>query len=282
MSKIITSTILLCLFFLIFTFTSATAFEPMLPQTYTTQSTVAGWWMSEKLDGIRAYWDGSELYSKNGVRFAPPPEFTAGLPPFPLEGELWSGRGTFELTASIVMRQQAHAGWLTLRLAVFDVPAASGPFHQRIKQAGSWFDQHPSPYAFVIDQLVVENYAHLQQELKRIEGLGGEGLIVRDPNATYQIGRRPHILKVKRVYDAEATVMAHLPGQGRNSGRLGALLVKSEDGVEFRIGSGLSDAVRDHPPAIGTIITYQFFGQYPSGIPKFPSYVRVRSDQDLR
>ncbi|MFO7766249.1 MAG: DNA ligase [Pelovirga sp.] len=281
MLKPITSASLLCLSLLLFIIPAAAAFEPMLPQTYTTHTAVAGWWMSEKLDGIRAYWDGSTLYSKNGTRLAPPPEFTADLPPFPLEGELWGGRNTFEQTASIVMRQQAHAGWLTLRLAVFDVPAASGPFHQRIKQADSWFDQHPSPYAFVIDQFVVENYAHLQQELKRIEGLGGEGLIVRDPDSAYQGGRSPHILKVKQSYDAEATVIAHLPGQGRNSGRLGALLVKGDNGVEFRIGSGLSDAERDHPPAIGTVITYQYYGHYSSGIPKFPSYLRLRSDQEL-
>ncbi len=280
MSKIITSTILLCLSFLIFTFMSATAFEPMLPQTYTTHATIDGWWMSEKLDGIRGYWDGSQLYSKNGTRLAAPQEFTAGLPPFPLEGELWGGRGTFEQTASSVMRQQAHAGWLKLRFAIFDVPAANGPFRLRIKQASAWFDQHPSPYAFVVDQLVVENHAQLQQELKRIESLGGEGLIVRDPNVSYQTGRSSHILKVKQVYDAEGTVIAHLPGQGRNSGRLGALLVRG-DGIEFRLGSGLSDTERDNPPAIGTVITYQYYGHYPSGIPKFPSYVRVRMDHEL-
>ena len=281
MSKIFTSARLLCLSFLIFIFTPATASEPMLPQTYTSQAHIDGWWMSEKLDGIRGHWDGEQLWSRNGVLLKPPLEFIAGFPPFPLEGELWGGRGTFEQTASIVMRRQPHEGWLKLRFAIFDVPAASGPFRLRIKQAGAWFNQHPSPYAFVIEQIPLKNHDQLQQELKRISNLGGEGLIVRNPNAPYQTGRSPHILKVKQTYDAEATVIAYLPGQGRNSGRLGALLVKNDAGVEFRIGTGFTDAERDNPPAIGTVITYQYFGHYPSGIPKFPSYGRVRSDQGL-
>ncbi len=281
MSKIITSTSLLCLSLLTLIFTPAVAFEPMLPQTYTTQTAVDGWWMSEKLDGIRGYWDGSQLYSKNGNRLAAPPEFTADLPPFPLEGELWGGRGTFEQTASIVMHQQPHAGWLQLQFAVFDVPATPGPFRKRITAAVIWFTKSPSPNAFVVEQIPVENHAHLDQELKRIEALGGEGLIIRDPDALYQAGRRPHILKAKNFHDAEATVIAHLPGKGRNSGRLGALLVRAADGTEFRIGSGLSDTDRDNPPAINTVINYKHHGYYQSGIPKFPSYLRIRSDQEL-
>lgn len=281
MSQIIRSAMLLCLSFLLFLVNPASALEPLLPQTYTPQAQVDGWWMSEKLDGIRGYWDGEQLWSRNGVLLTPPAEFTAGLPSFSLEGELWGGRGSFEQTASVVLRRQPHDGWLKLRFAIFDVPAAGGSFRQRIKQAGNWFDQHPTAYAFVIEQVAVENRAHLQQELSRIEALGGEGLIVRDPAAPYQAGRSPHILKVKQTYDAEATVIAHLPGQGRNSERLGALLVTNADGVEFRIGSGFSDTERNNPPAIGTVITYRYYGHYPSGIPKFPSYLRVRADLKL-
>lgn len=281
MSKLITSACLLCLSLLIFIFTPATAFEPMLPQIYTTETPVAGWWMSEKLDGIRGHWDGSQLTSKNGIPLAPPPEFIAGLPPFALEGELWGGRGTFEQTASIVLRHQPHKGWLQLQFAVFDVPAAQGPFRKRIMNAVNWFATTPSPYAFVIEQSPVDDHEQLLLELNRIASLGGEGLIIRDPEALYQAGRRPHILKAKNFHDAEATVIAHLPGSGRNAGRLGALLVRSAAGMEFRIGSGFSDRDRDNPPVIGTVICYKHHGYYQSGIPKFPSYLRVRSDQGL-
>lgn len=255
--------------------------QPMLPQVYTVQTEVSGWLMSEKLDGLRGYWDGKQLLSKNGIQLSPPDEFIRDLPPFPLEGELWGGRNSFELTVSIVKQQQPHAGWLRLKFAIFDVPEASGGFTERIDLARRWFDTHPSEYAFVIPQTQVRDREHLLEELQRIEQFGGEGLIVRKPEALYYAGRSTEILKVKNYQDAEATVVAHLPGNGRNQGRLGALLVKLDDGRKFKIGSGFSDAEREVPPPLGAVITFKYYGTYPSGIPKFPTFLRVRSDAEL-
>ena len=257
------------------------AADLMLPHVYNDQTDVSGWLMSEKLDGIRGYWNGTQLLSKNGNQLYPPTEFIAGLPNFPLEGELWGGRGTFEQTASVVKTQKPHDGWLLLKFAIFDVPQASGGFTSRIAAAKSWFNAHPSPYAFVIPQIQAMNQEHLQKELHRIETLGGEGLIVRNPNALYRAGRSAEILKVKNYQDAEARVVAQLPGKGRNKGRLGALLVQLDDGIQFRIGSGFSDSERKSPPAIGTFVTFKFYGRYESGIPKFPSFLRIRHDSDL-
>jgi DNA ligase-1 len=254
--------------------------RPMLPEVYTEQD-VTGWWMSEKLDGIRGYWDGHRLYSKNGHPLNPPPEFTATFPPFPLEGELWAGRSSFEETSSIVQRKEAHPGWMRLGFGIFDLPEEAGSFRQRISKISEWFQKHPSPTAFVIEQIPVADREHLRAELKRIEQLGGEGLIVRDPDARYEAGRSMQILKVKNFDDAEAIVVAHLPGKGKYEGRLGALLVEQTDGLCFRIGTGFSDIERDNPPAIGTLITYKFYGRYLSGLPKFPSYLRVRRDSEL-
>lgn len=259
----------------------ARATELMLPKVYTQQVDVSGWLMSEKLDGVRGYWDGKMMLSKNGHIFYPPEEFTSNLPPFPLEGELWGGRGSFEQTVGIVNKQQPHAGWLQIKFAIFDVPQAPGGFSERMMQADNWFAAHPSAYAFVIRQIPVRDQVHLQQELLLIEKLGGEGLIVRKPEALYTAGRSPEILKVKNYSDAEATVLAHLPGKGRNEGRLGSLLVENKDGTQFRIGSGFNDTERETPPAIGTVITYKHYGTYQSGIPKFPSFLRVRQDQDM-
>ena len=259
----------------------ALASEPMLPQTYRQQVDIDGWMMSEKLDGVRGYWDGQQLLSKNGNRLFPPRAFVKDLPPFPLEGELWGGRGRFEQTVGIVKRQQPHDGWLQLKFAIFDVPQAAGGFTERIEQARHWFSAHPSAYSFVIPQQKVQNRVHLELELRRIETLGGEGLVVRKPDALYRAGRSAQILKVKSYQDAEATVIGHSPGQGRNAGRLGSLLLKLADGTQFKIGSGFSDAQRESPPAIGTVITFKYYGKYPSGIPKFPSFLRVRSDYNL-
>ncbi|ORJ58609.1 DNA ligase [Geothermobacter hydrogeniphilus] len=261
--------------------TGVLAAEPMLPLVDDGTADVNGWLMSEKLDGVRGHWDGHRLLSKHGTVLHPPREFVQGLPPFPVEGELWAGRGSFEQTAAVVRRQRPDNDWLKLKFAIFDVPEAPGGFTERIAAAVAWFAAHPTPYAFVIPQQTLRGRAQLRQELQRIEKLGGEGLIVRRPDAPYVPGRSPDILKVKSYRDAEATVIARLPGKGRNEGRLGALLVRLENGTEFRIGSGFSDAERDNPPPVGAVITFKHYGFFKSGVPRFPSYLRIRADQGL-
>ena len=256
------------------------AVEMMLPRVYSPEVDVSGWLMSEKLDGVRGYWDGKQLLSKNGNRLYPPETFVRDWPPFPVEGELWGGRSRFEKTVSIVKKQQPHNGWLQLKFAIFDVPQSDGRFIERMARAIEWLAKHPTPYAYVIPQAKVRDSDHLQQELKRIESLGGEGLIVRRPDTYYKDGRTAEILKVKNYQDAEAKVLAHLPGKGRNQGRLGALLVALDDGTQFKIGSGFRDAEREAPPSIGEVVTFKHYGKYPSGIPRFPSFLRLRRDRN--
>jgi len=260
---------------------AAEAFEPQLPQVYDESCVVDGWLMSEKLDGVRGYWDGTRLWSKQGHLLQPPAEFTSGWPAFPLEGELWGGRGTFAATAATLRRSPGNSGWLQLQFAIFDAPAVAGPFRSRLAALEAWLAVHPASHAFVIPQRPVANRAALLAELRRIEAGGGEGLVVRDPAAPYAAGRRPEILKVKSSLDGEALVVGHLPGTGRLDGMLGALLVELPDGTRFRVGSGFSDAERRAPPPLGAAITFRYFGLYSSGIPKFPVFVRVRADQGL-
>ncbi len=255
---------------------NAHALEIMLPQVYSEGIDVSGWLMSEKLDGVRGYWDGQQLLSKNGLAFHVPAAFTRNFPPFPLEGELWGGRGTFAKTVSVVKKQQPHDGWLELKFAIFDVPRAPGGFLRRLQKATDWFEGHPSRFAFVIPQKQVKDAEQLKAELKRIEAMGGEGLIVRKPNALYVQGRSREILKVKSYLDTEAVVIAHIQGTGRNQGRMGSLLVELPDGTRFKIGTGFSDVQRDHPPPVGSTITFKYYGLYTSGIPRFPSFLRIR------
>jgi len=259
------------------------ALDIMLPQVFTDDVDVVGWLMSEKLDGVRGYWDGKRLLSKNGNPFYPPKVFTQDFPTFPLEGELWGGRGTFEKTVSTVKKKQPHDGWLQLRFAIFDVPRAPGGFTHRLQNAQDWFEKNPPGFAFVIPQKIITDNEELKAELKRVEELGGEGLIVRRPDTLYAKGRTDEILKVKSFFDMEAVVVAHIKGQGRNKGRLGSLLVELADKqkTRFKIGTGFSDEERDNPPAIGSIITFKYYGFYASGIPKFPSFLRMRTDTAL-
>lgn len=243
--------------------------EIMLPEVCNEKCEVSGWLMSEKFDGVRGYWDGEKMWSKNGKNLQPPDEFVRDFPGFPLEGELWGGHNTFEQTASIVLKEKAHDGWLKLRFAIFDVPEAPGTFVQRMEKARKWFEKHPAHYAFVIPQLPVRDAVHLQDELQRVLTRGGEGLIVREPDAIYVGGRSAQILKVKGFQDAEAVVVGHLPGQGRNLGRLGALLVELPNGLRFKIGTGFSDEERDDPPPLNETISFKYFGYHSSGIPRF-------------
>jgi ATP-dependent DNA ligase len=144
----------------------ARAFEIMQPRVYREGIDVSGWMMSEKLDGVRGYWDGRQLLSKTGLPFHPPASFTENFPDFALEGEIWGGRGTFEKTMGIVKQQETHDGWLLVELP--------------------------------------------------------------------------------------------------------------ESRIRFKIGTGFSDAIRENPPPIGSLITFKYCGFYASGIPKFPSFFRIR------
>jgi len=257
------------------------ALDIMLPRVYSENMAVEGWLMSEKLDGVRGYWDGNRLLSKNGIALHPPPEFLANFPPFALEGELWGGRGTFQQTVSIVKQQHPHAGWGKLHFAIFDVPREPGGFQHRLQRAKEWFAVHPSRFAFVIPQQVITDKQQVKRELKRIEALGGEGLILRKPEGAYVVGRSREIVKVKSYLDAEAVVIAHIPGKGRNRGRLGSLLVELPDKTRFRVGTGFSDRQRMNPPPVGAVITFKYYGLFQSGCPKFPSFLRTRSDTGL-
>ena len=55
----------------------------MLAKTYDGQDPT-GLDISEKFDGVRAFWDGSKLTSRNGHEFNAPAWFTADLPDIPL------------------------------------------------------------------------------------------------------------------------------------------------------------------------------------------------------
>jgi DNA ligase-1 len=255
------------------------ALETMRPLVYEGGIVFSDWLMSEKLDGVRGYWDGRRLLSRNGTAFDPPPAFIRNFPDFAIEGEIWGGRATFEKTVGIIKKQGPHAGWLKLKFAIFDVPAAPGGFEERLSRAADWFSEHPSEFAFVIGHRPVESEAHLSAELNRIERLGGEGIILRRRGSPYTAGRSRDILKVKRYSDMEAVVIAHLAGKGRNEGRMGSLLVELPDNaIRFRIGSGFSDRLRENPPPIGSLVTFKFYGFYASGIPRFPSFLRIREE----
>jgi DNA ligase-1 len=241
----------------------------------------AGWWMSEKLDGVRAYWDGSTLSSRLGNVFLAPEWFTAGLPATPLDGELWAGRRQFQRAVSIVRRQDRGELWREISFVVFDAPTLELPFEERLARCRELLGSAALAHAKVHDHRLCGGIDALKAELARVEALGGEGLMLRRPGSRYVVGRSTTLLKVKSFRDAEARVVAHLPGEGRHEGRLGALLVERPGGTRFSVGTGLSDAQRESPPPIGSVITYRYQELTDAGVPRFPSFVGVRHDVKL-
>ncbi len=250
----------------------------LLAESWDNAADLSDWWMSEKLDGVRAYWDGKQFLSRQGNLYHAPAWFVAGLPAVPLDGELWIGRKKFQRTVSIVRRQDHADLWSEVRFLVFDAPAAAGGFedrlaflHETLARSGSKFaQQHAHERCRSLDAL--------RAELARIESLGGEGLMLRQPGSQYVAGRSATLVKVKTFHDAEAVVVGHQAGAGRHKGRLGALLVQLPDGTDFAIGTGFSDRERESPPGIGSTVTFRYQELSDAGVPRFPSWVGVRQE----
>jgi DNA ligase-1 len=237
-----------------------------------------GWWMSEKYDGLRAWWDGQELWSRKGNLIHAPDYFLAELPrDLVLDGELWIGHGKFEETMSIVRSETPDDRWNRVHYMVFDAPAAKGTFEERMQLLRATVAEG-NRFVRVVAQERCQGVAQLLAERDRIVRQGAEGLMLRQPESAYETGRSLTLLKVKPYDDAEATVIAHEPGKGKFAGKLGALRVRTDDGREFSVGSGLTDAERESPPTVGTVITYRFQGLTAKGLPRFPTYLRVRRD----
>ena len=249
----------------------------LLAETWDNSTDVSGWWLSEKLDGVRAWWDGErrQFLSRQGNIYHAPAWFTAGLPNVPLDGELWLARKKFQRTVSIVRRHDATALWREIMFRVFDAPQCDGPFEQRHEFVKDCLTEHWCPFAEQLEQKRCRSVLHLQSELERVTAVGGEGLMLRQPGSRYEAGRSDTLLKVKQFHDAEARVIDHLPGTGRHKGRLGALLVVLPDGTQFSVGTGFTDAQRENPPPVGSVVTFRYQELSDRGVPRFPSFVRV-------
>jgi DNA ligase-1 len=240
-----------------------------------------GYLVSEKLDGVRALWDGRRLRFRSGLPVVAPSWFTARLPAVPLDGELWLGRGRFEELSGIVRRAAAiDAAWRAVRYEAFDLPggtgAGAGPFAERAERLAGIVRSAGFDALHAVPQRQLGDGAALRIWYEEVLRGGGEGLILHRADALWQGGRGDAVLKLKPVADAEAVVVGHVPGRGRHQGRLGALQVRTEAGIEFLIGTGLTDAQRAAPPAIGSTVTYTHRGLTASGVPRFASFVRVR------
>ncbi|UCV06694.1 DNA ligase [Dechloromonas denitrificans] len=251
----------------------------LLAEVYRDQIDVTRYLVSEKLDGVRAIWDGERLRFRSGREIKAPAWFVAGLPKTPLDGELWLGRGRFEVLSGIVRREQPDdAEWRAVRYMIFELPGAQGSFRERAAAIRQLVRQAKLPWLQEIEQFEVPDRASLQKRLKSVVQGGGEGLMLHRADAAYETGRSDTLLKLKPWNDAEAVVIGHLPGKGKYAGMLGALRVRSADGREFSLGTGFTDEQRRNPPAIGSEVTYRYRDLTTRGLPRFASFMRLRGE----
>ncbi len=267
----------------IFTLTSTAHSEPpalALAGVYEEGVDLQDYWVSEKLDGVRAYWDGQKFWSRGGNVYRAPAWFTENFPSTRMDGELWMGRGRFaELSGAVRRIEPVDESWRQIRFMVFDFPAIEQPFSDRVAVMKNLLLPSPSPYLAMVEQRRTTGHERLMAALDDVVGQGGEGLMLRRGDSLPTVGRSDDLLKVKKYQDAEAIIVAHLPGKGKFEGVLGSVRVERPDGRQFHIGTGFSDAERINPPPVGSLITYKYYGFTSTGLPRFASFMRVRADE---
>jgi len=235
------------------------------------------YWVSEKFDGVRGYWNGHQLLTRGGTVVHVPAWFAKNWPKTSLDGELWVGYGQFSLVSAIVRTADANdPAWHEVTYHVFDLPAHGGDFDVRVPAIRSAVAAIGDPWVVAIRQFHVANETQLYAELKRVVGKGGEGLVLHRGDAVYRAGRGVGLLKLKPYEDAEAQVISIQPGQGRLEGKMGSIEVRTQDGRRFSIGSGFSDENRADPPPVGSWVTYRFNGLTAGGLPRFARFMRRR------
>lgn len=255
----------------------------LLANKYQIDIDLSDYWVSEKLDGVRAYWNGQVLMSRQGNTFHAPDWFIAPLPETPLDGELWLGRGRFEQLSGIVRQQSVKdSSWSGIKFMVFDVPVTGADnaktFDQRLRQLKKIIGEIKATHVQMVRQFRVPTHQALMTKLDDVVSQGGEGLMLHSASSFYTGGRSDDLLKVKKYYDAEVIVIDYIPGKGKYKGFMGALLVEMANKKRFKIGTGFSDKERKFPPAIGSTITYKYFGLTGKGIPRFASFLRKRNE----
>jgi DNA ligase-1 len=254
-----------------------TAPAMLLAEVYAANVDVTQYWVSEKFDGVRAQWDGHTLRFRGGGKVPSPTWFTANFPSTPLDGELWIARDQFDaLSGTVRKTEPVDTEWRQVRYLVFELPGAAGDFSTRVQQMKTLVAEADVPWLQAVEQTRVSDRTALMRWLDVVIKAGGEGLMLHRADALDLTGRSDALLKLKPWQDAEAVVVGYVPGKGKYTGMTGALEMEMPDGHRFRIGSGLSDALRRQPPPLGTRITYRYQHLTKNGVPRSPRYLRVR------
>ena len=112
---------------------------------------------------------------------------------------------------------------------------------------------------------------------------GEEGIMIKDINAPYEFKRDWSVMKYKAFFDVDVRIKGLLEGSGKHQGKLGSFVIDYK-GKEVRVGSGLTDALReelwiDRVKHVGRIIEVRYQEETPDGSLRFPTFVCFRNDK---
>lgn len=250
----------------------------MLGKNYNDER-VFGWYASEKLDGVRALWYpdlieapwndelGTGLWSRDGKVYHAPDWWLRKLPNVPLDGELWVDRKAFQTTTSIVRRHEATMDWNKVKFMAFDMPVKIDPgiisFRNkdiRIKELIQLNKKISKPMIFrtmlkvlsrypenevfqIVKQERISSIEEAYEMLNKVVSKGGEGVMLRNPDSTWEQCRSGNLLKLKPVLEMEVEVTGYYYGDGKYDGMMGALEVALPNGRLFKV-SGFTDEER--------------------------------------
>jgi len=239
---------------------------------------LTGWFISEKLDGVRALWDGTNLFSRLGKMIPVPLEITRTLPrDVHLDGELWLGYDTFEELNTVLrqFRRQAMDQekllelWKDVKFCVFDAPMHSGHYSERHSFLKDIIRQC-DPHICLIPMERCLSLDHLHRVLDDVRNRGGEGLMLYHPESPYTPGRTDLVLKVKTYVEENVRFMECNPNsysficQQSN----GATCIVKCSGWDYK-----------HPPSHGTILTVKHLGFHKASQKmKYPVLLRIGAD----
>ncbi len=248
---------------------------------------IESYYVSEKLDGVRGYWTGKEMLSRQGYPITMPKWFTQNLGDKPLDGEIWLGRETFETLSGLIAREDVTDPlWQSVTYQIFDMPAEKGTFKERVllMKAHIASLQPQNPHLKMIPQEKFSSKEALETHLQAIAKAGGEGLMLHHQDAYYQPYNRTNaLIKLKVIDEGCALVRGYSPGKGKYQGMVGSLRVETMiDGEKryFKVGSGLTDLMRKDPPEIGQAIIYRHNDFTKNGIPRFPRFKTVHVEEN--
>nr|WP_071627122.1 DNA ligase [Poseidonibacter lekithochrous] len=258
-------------------FINSLALDIQKPKVYNkNEHNIQNWLMSEKLDGIRAYWNGKELLTKNGNKIYIPKELIKNYPIFHLDGELWTKRNDFENIQSIVLDKTPTKKWEEITYNIFEVPNQKGNFNQRITALKDWIKTNKNTNIRVINQIKCKNKKHLNTYLKILLDKKAEGIIIKNPDISYFTGRNKNILKVKKFKDMEGKVIA-INYNINNTFK--SLKIQLSNNIIFNLGGGFSNKEKINHPKIGDIVTFKYYGLTKYKKPKFASFLRIRKEE---